>query len=91
MKSALVIIFKNFEETEAIAPIDILKRAGADVKIATMSANLETSGRSGVQIRADVFFESVKDATFDAVIVSGGPGTMNIAEDPSLLAFIKRH
>ena len=38
-----------------------------------------------------MLFSGVKDALFDAVIVSGGPGTANVAENPALLDFIKRH
>lgn len=91
MKKAAVIIFENFEEMEAVAPIDILRRAGAEVVVATISGSLETTGRSSLTIKADALFSDISRETFDAVVISGGPGTMNVAQNPGLLEFIRRH
>lgn len=91
MKSAAVIIFENFEEIEATAPIDILRRAGISVCVATMNGELETAGRSGIKLVADKLFSEIKNDIFDAVIISGGPGTANVSSNKDLLDFIKKH
>lgn len=91
MKSAVVIIFENFEEMEAIAPIDILRRANINVCVATLNNELNTIGRSGITLIADKLFSDIETLTFDALIISGGPGTMAISENTKLLNFIKKH
>lgn len=91
MKSAAVIIFENFEEIEATAPIDILRRAEIGVCVATMGGALATTGRSGIKLVADKLFSEIENETFDAVIISGGPGTMKVSMNKNLLDFIKRH
>ena len=61
MKSAAVIIFENFEEIEATAPIDILRRAEISVCVATMNGELETAGRSGIKLVADKLFSEIEN------------------------------
>lgn len=91
MKKVALIIFDRFEEIEAITPIDILRRAGADVKILTLGNSLNVQGRSSIEIKADAFFSDSMDETFDAVVLSGGPGTYDVANNTSLLNFLKKH
>lgn len=91
MKSAAVIIFENFEEIEATAPIDILRRAEISVCVATMNGELATTGRSGIKLAADKLFSEIENETFDAIIISGGPGAMNVCKNKNLLDFVKRH
>ena len=59
MKKALVLLFDKFEEIEAIAPIDIMRRAGVDVLTASLESGLCVVGRSGITVEADAFFKDV--------------------------------
>ncbi|MBO6101643.1 MAG: DJ-1/PfpI family protein [Opitutales bacterium] len=91
MKKTAVIVFDNFEEIEALTPVDILKRAGASVEMLSASAGTAVSGRSGIKIEANSLLKDRLFETFDAVVLSGGPGTYAVAENPELLEFLKRH
>lgn len=90
MKKALVLLFDKTEEIEAIAPIDILRRARANVTTAAIGDSQKIYGRSGVPIEADTLLGRLKnDDEFDAIVLPGGPGIADIIDDCLLLDFIK--
>ena len=91
MKKALVVIFNKFEEIEGIAPIDILRRAGIGVASAAVGSSKEIEGRSGVRVLADTTLNAVKNENFDAVVLSGGPGTYDVMDNSELLEILVRH
>ena len=71
----------GFEEVEAIAPIDMLRRAGVEVKTVGVTGDV-IDGRHGIKVIPDV---DIKDITLDdsleAVILPGGlPGATNLEE-----------
>ena len=69
----------GFEETEAIAPIDMLRRAKIDVKTVGVGAKT-IAGSHGVPMVCDLTDdEIVLDDTLQGVILPGGmPGTRNL-------------
>ena len=63
----------GFEETEAIAPLDLLRRAGVDVK--TVGINGKTVyGGHGIGIEADITIDEVDTTDLEMVILPGGLG-----------------
>lgn len=69
----------GFEELEAIAPIDILRRA--DVKVITVGVTGKTvTGSHGITVTADITVDEVQlNDTLEAVILPGGlPGAVNL-------------
>ena len=50
---AVVYLATGFEETEAIVPIDLLRRAGIDVTISSIDDELVVKSSHGVAIKAD--------------------------------------
>ena len=87
-KKVLVILADGFEEIEAITQIDVLRRAGLDVKVAGLSAKT-ISGAHGVRVETDVLLDEYRD-TPDAVILPGGmPGSQNLAESKKVSELIK--
>lgn len=78
-KRVIVYLAEGFEETEAVFPIDVMKRAGLDVVSASCSDGLEVTSAHGMTIRADVMARAVTGDDFDAVFLPGGmPGSMNL-------------
>ena len=49
----LGVVAAGVEETELVAPVDLLRRAGAEVVMATPNAKLEVTGKVGIRIGTD--------------------------------------
>ena len=69
----------GFEETEAIAPIDMLRRAKMDVRTVGVGAK-QITGSHNIPFICDLTDDQiVLDSTLDGVILPGGmPGTLNL-------------
>lgn len=93
MPKVLILAATGFEPMELVNPTDLLRRAGADVKVAAVGTpGLQVDAAHGVKILADVQFDAVKNETFDLVVAPGGmPGTKNLAGNHDVVEFIKRH
>ncbi len=74
-----VFLADGFEETEAIAPIDMLRRAKLDVKTVGVGSLTPTSSH-GIKITADIGEADIKlDNTLQLIVLPGGmPGTLNL-------------
>lgn len=90
MKKAVVVIFEDFEEIEAIACIDILRRAGIETVIATLNNSLETKGRSGIRILGEKYLGDIDDS-FDALVISGGGGIFKVSDSDLLKKVVQRY
>jgi len=91
MKKALVILFDKVEEMEAVAPIDILRRARIDVTTASLEDGREVVGRSGIGFLADKKFNEIKGELFDAAILPGGPGIPDVAQHSEVGELLLAH
>nr|VFJ97134.1 MAG: 4-methyl-5(b-hydroxyethyl)-thiazole monophosphate biosynthesis [Candidatus Kentron sp. H]VFJ97881.1 MAG: 4-methyl-5(b-hydroxyethyl)-thiazole monophosphate biosynthesis [Candidatus Kentron sp. H]VFK03148.1 MAG: 4-methyl-5(b-hydroxyethyl)-thiazole monophosphate biosynthesis [Candidatus Kentron sp. H] len=87
----LVILGNGFEEIEALAPVDLLRRAEIPCQTASVETDRQVTGRNGIRVEADVFFRDVRDRTFEALIVPGGPGTAALRKNTDLLASLRAH
>lgn len=88
-KTALVILAEGFEELEAIAPVDALRRAGVRVTIAGVT-DLLVKGSRGIALQADALLKDIMDLP-DAVILPGGlPGAANLSKSPEVASFVKK-
>lgn len=88
-KTALVILAEGFEEVEAIAPVDVLRRAGVRVTLAGVNS-LTVKGSRNMSVQADVLLKDVKDLQ-DAVILPGGlPGAANLAKSEEVAELVKK-
>jgi len=89
MASAVIILADGFEEIEAIAPIDLLRRAGIEVLVAGLGKKQIKSSRN-VEIVCDEVFDLNKHKNFDAIILPGGmPGTTNLLESGDVVQAVK--
>ena len=68
-----VLLGTGFEETEAIAPIDLLRRAG--VQVLTVGVNGKTVvGGHGIGVEADITLEEIDLTAMDMIVLPGGLG-----------------
>lgn len=85
-----VLISNGSEEIEAITPIDVLRRSGAEVDVISVGGEFVT-GSHGIIIKADKCIEDADISAYDAVVVPGGmPGATNIAKSKKAIELIKR-
>lgn len=83
--SVAVHLADGFEEIEAVAIIDVLRRAGFDVKTISVTGKTEVSGSHQIKIITDELFEKIDYETIDMIILPGGmPGSKNLNEHAGL-------
>lgn len=68
-----IILGKGFEEIEAIAPCDILRRGGVEVKFAGIDT-LVVTGSNGITVKADLPVEEMDLENMELVVLPGGLG-----------------
>ncbi len=74
-----VFLAEGFEEMEAIAPIDLLRRAGCDVRTVAVGTSPVVKGAHGIAVTADILESDVTTDGVQAVVLPGGmPGTLNL-------------
>ncbi len=92
MKKAFIFLANGFEEIEAIATIDILRRAGIDTQVVSINATNEAQGAHGLKVNTDIALSEVQYTTKDWLILPGGmPGATNLAECSALTDMLKAH
>ncbi len=76
-----VYLADGFEEIEALAPVDILRRCGVEVKTVGVTGKT-VSGAHGICVEADILPEAVELDGAQMLILPGGlPGTTNLEKD----------
>ena len=69
---------EGFEEVEALAPLDLIRRAGLEIKTVGVGAKTVV-GSHGIPVVADMTDTDYSDDAPDMVILPGGmPGTKNL-------------
>ncbi|MEX1118882.1 MAG: DJ-1 family glyoxalase III [Terrimicrobiaceae bacterium] len=80
-KRVLCVVGDGFEEIETVTPIDILRRAGVDVVIASATGGFLLEGRSGIHIQANEVLANQSAFEFDMLLLPGGPGVAALRTD----------
>lgn len=69
---------EGFEETEALCPLDLLRRAGINTVTVGIGGNV-ICGSHGISVNTDIDDKSLNVKDIDMVILPGGmPGTTNL-------------
>lgn len=76
----------GFEEIEAIAVIDVLRRAGIAVKTISVTGGKNVRGAHDIVVAADLLFEEADYGECEMIVLPGGmPGTTNLAGHEGLM------
>ena len=81
----------GFEEVEALAPVDILRRGGVEVKMVSITGSNLVESSHGVVVKADLLFENITDfLDADLLMLPGGmPGSKNLNEHEGVRKALK--
>ncbi len=93
MASVLLPLAKGFEELEAVALIDVMRRGGIEVRTAYLEDELQGDlvlGANGITIQADTSIKNVIVDDFDMMVLPGGwGGTYALAENARVQELLK--
>ena len=71
----------GFEEIEALAVLDIIRRAELEIKTVGVNS-LEITGAHGVTVKSDMEIKDISTDDMEMIILPGGmPGTLNLEHD----------
>lgn len=87
MKAA-VILAEGFEEIEAFTTVDILRRAGVEVTVASMASSVVEGSRK-VRVMTDKRMSEITADNYDALILPGGPGYKSLANSQAVINLVK--
>ena len=89
-KSVLVPIADGSEELEAVSIIDVLRRAGASVTVASVG-ELQITASRGVKLVADKLLSDCVDTEYDLIALPGGiPGAEHLRDSKELELMLRR-
>ncbi len=92
MSRIFLFLADGFETVEALAPVDVMRRAGLDVVTVSIMGRKEVVSAHGVTVVADTLFEECDFATAAALVLpGGGTGTENLSAFEPLCALLKKN
>ncbi len=93
MKKAYIFLANGFEEIEALATVDILRRAGITATTVSITSCLQVTGAHNIEVAADITIDKVEKCNNeDWLILPGGmPGATNLASCETLCRMLRSH
>ena len=89
MKTIFVFLATGFEEIEALAPVDVLRRAGLNVQTVSVMNEQAVVGAHGIPVVADKMFAEINQEDAEMILLPGGlPGATNLDEHTGLSELI---
>ena len=86
-----MLLAEGFEEIEAIAPLDLLRRAEIDVSTVSPTNDLLVQGGHGIAVKADITLEQIDFEAMEMLVLpGGGGGVRSMADNPAVMELIAR-
>jgi len=86
----LVPLAQGFEEIEAVTIVDLLRRAGIDVRTASLG-DARVTGSHGIRVEADISIDAADVAGYDMIVLPGGmPGAEHLMRDPRIITLLRQ-
>ena len=90
MRSVYVFFADGFEEVEGLTAVDLLRRAGVDVKMVSIMGRLQITGAHNISVNTDILIEDIKEEADMLVLPGGMPGTNYLREHEGLAELLKK-
>lgn len=95
MPTVLAILPEGFEELEAVAPIDVLRRSGCTVLVAALGLTRRVTGRNQLVLEADTLLADLPSpevaAPHDCLLLPGGPGVALLRGSAAVRTLVVRY
>lgn len=95
MNISYLFLAPGFEETEALATVDTLRRAEINVQTVAVTSgpSTEVTGAHGITVKADTGIDSIEltDNVLWLICPGGMPGATNLAKSAKLCKMLKAH
>lgn len=87
-----VILADGFETVEALAVIDVLRRAGVDTVTVSITGSKNVVSSHNITVQADAVYEEVQSRILEAQVLflpGGMPGTLHIKEHEGVINAVR--
>lgn len=92
MKKSYLFLAEGFEEMEALAVVDVLRRGDVEIATVAIGDNQKVVSSHGVMLVADLKWKEVKTEDVECLIFPGGmPGALNLGNDKPLMELLQQH
>ncbi|MDO5146340.1 MAG: DJ-1/PfpI family protein [Eubacteriales bacterium] len=89
MSLVYVFLADGFEEVEGLTAVDLLRRAGADVKTVSIMGRKRITSSHQVAVESDLIFEEISEKADMLVLPGGLPGTTHLKEHEGLSELLR--
>lgn len=90
MKKVYVLLADGFELIEALTPVDVLRRGGADVVTVSITSEKDVMSAQKVLVKADTTLKETDLKDGDMIVLPGGyPGYVNLGNSKEAVELIK--
>lgn len=84
-----VFLAEGFEEIEALAPVDVMRRAGLSVTLVSITGDIFVTGAHGIPVVADTLFDKHDYSDAALLFLPGGlPGATNLQQHAGLCSLL---
>lgn len=92
MQRSFLFLAEGFEEIEALAVVDVIRRSGMTIHTVSITNNKEVTGSHGITVKADLTLGEADFSDSEWLICPGGmPGSVNLYNCKPLCDLIKNH
>lgn len=90
MNTSYLFLANGFEEIEALTVVDVMRRAGMDLKTVSITDSHTVTGAHGITVTADVLYSETDFITPEWLIIPGGmPGAEHLSKFAPLNTLLK--
>ncbi len=87
MDKVCIFFGTGYEEIEALTVVDLLRRAGIDTEMVSITGEQMVKGSHGIAVRMDKLYDEIDFTAVDMIVLPGGmPGTKNLEAYEPLMA-----
>ena len=91
MKTVYIILAEGFEESEALIPADLLRRADCPVRLVALDNGATVKGSHGIVVGADLGWDELRLEQAELILLpGGGAGTDNLEQHSGLALLLRQ-